>query len=129
MTDAEAIQFVRDVISGQRPLVSQEQKTLGSDPNPEWFCAYGGVMVKMHTGARRETISGVKFKDVDPERSFFNIGMTQALKGGVGPSRAIKECAWAFAPWTAPLTWDDAKAFLAKILSNSLVMTPNPKRS
>ena len=129
MTDAQAIQFVRDVISGQRPLVSQEKKTLKSDPNPEWFCAYGGVLVKMHTGPRRETFSGVKFQDTDPERSFFNSGMTLALQGGVGPRKAVEQCQWAFAAWTAPMTWDDARAFLAKILSNSLVMWPNLKRS
>ena len=130
MTDAQAVQFVHDVISGQRTLVSQEQKALSRDPNPEWFCSYGsGVIVKMHTGVRRETISGVKFTDTDPERSFFNLGMALALKGGVGPSRAVNDYGWAFAGWTSSITWADAKAFLAKLLSNSLALTPNLKKS
>lgn len=129
MTDEEAVKFVRDVIAGTIKLKSQEVKNLTADPNPEWFCSYGGVTVKMHTGGKRETVSGVKLKDVDGERSFFNIGMTKALTGGVGPKKAIDEYSYAFADWTAGLTWTEAREFLKTILANSLAMTPAPKRS
>lgn len=129
MDDQTAIQFVRDVIAGTKPLLCQEVKALTADPNPEWFCKYNGAMVKMHTGPRRETLSGVKFVDVDGERSFFNIGMQKAMKGGVGPSKAINEHCYAFASWTAGLTWTEAKDFLKKLLDNSVAMTPNLKKS
>lgn len=60
MNDNAAIKFVKDVIAGTRTLADQEVKSLSGDPNPEWFCGYNGVQVKMHTGVRRETLSGVK---------------------------------------------------------------------
>ena len=129
MTDEEAVKFVRDVIAGTIKLKAQEVKHLSADPNPEWFCVYGNVTVKMHTGVRRETLSGVKLKDVDGERSFFNIGMMKALAGGVGPRKAIDEHSYAFADWTSGLTWTEAKDFLKTILENSLAMNPLPKRS
>lgn len=130
MTDQAACQFVRNVIAGTVTLRSQEVKTLTRDPNPEWFCTYSNnVQVKMHTGARRETVSGVKFVDLGGERSFFNLGMTQALKGGVGPRRAIEDHCYAFAAWTGGLTWTEARQFLATILANSLAMTPNLQKS
>jgi hypothetical protein len=129
MNDNAAIKFVKDVIAGTRTLADQEVKSLSGDPNPEWFCGYNGVQVKMHTGVRRETLSGVKFVDKDGERSFFNLGMAQALKGGVGPAKAINEHKYAFAQWTIGLTWTEAKDFLKKILENSLAKTPNRKKS
>ena len=129
MTDEEAVKFVRDVIAGTIKLGDQQVKNLTADPNPEWFCSYGKVTVKMHTGPRRETVSGVKFVDVDGERSFFNIGMTKAMAGGVGPAKAINEASWAFADWTSGLTWTEAKDFLKALLGNSLAKTPNPKKS
>jgi hypothetical protein len=129
MTDTEAITFVRGVIAGTIVLKSQEVKHLSGDSNPEWFCSYTGVKVKMHTGNQRATVSGIKLVDVDGERSFFNIGMTLALRGGVGPTKAINEYSFCFPAWTAGLTWTEAKDFLKKILENSLAMTPNLKRS
>ena len=129
MTDGEAILFVREVIAGTKTLSSQEMKNLSADPNPEWFCSYSSVRVKMHTGAKRETISGVKLVDTDGERSFFNLGAVLALKtGGVGPRKAVDEYRWCFADWTAGLTWDEAREFLKTILANSLEKTPNLKK-
>ena len=129
MTDQQAVEFVKRVISGAETLSRQEVKALSNDPNPEWFCYYKGGTVKMHTGVLRQTVSGVKIVDVDGERSFFNIGMQAALKGGVGARKAVDEYAFAFAAWTAGLTWEEARKFLATLLANSLAMTPNPKKS
>lgn len=130
MSDAEAIEFIRQVIAGSIALSSQEQKALSSDPNPEWFCKYGSVTIKMHTDARRERISGVKLVAVGDERSFFNIGGVRAQNNGaVGPRKAVDENRNCFQAWTAGLTWDEARQFLAKILANSLATTPNLNRS
>jgi hypothetical protein len=130
MTDEEACQFVKGVIAGSITLREQSSKVLSGEVNPEWFCAYSnGWKVKMHTGPTRETISGVKLVDKEGERSFFNLGAAQGLTGGVGPSRAIKNFCYAFAGWTEGLTWTEARDFLARILANSLAMTPNPRRS
>jgi hypothetical protein len=129
MTDNEAIQFVKDVIAGSRAITSAAVVNLSSDPNPEWFCGYDGIMVKMHTSPSRETLSGVKLKDSQGERSFFNLGMTQALKGGVGPRAAVDNHQYAFAAWTAGLTWDQARQFLNKILTNCKQKSPPLRRT
>jgi hypothetical protein len=108
--------FIVAVIEGTNLIKSTECKKLSQDPNPEWFNTYDGFVVKMHTNVAREGISGLKIMYKSGEYSFFNLGYGNKP---VGYSKAVKEYAHCFQDWTACITWDQAKQFLAKVLADS----------
>ena len=108
--------FVLAVINGTNLIKSTECKRLNDDPNPEWFSAYNDFGIKMHTSLSRDGISGLKIYRGATEYSFFNVGYGQKP---VGPSKAVWNFAGNFEAWTACLTWDEVKQFMAKLLADS----------